>query len=66
MKGLIMSKQTPLEQMQTLWHELNRAGRDAHLQWTMKHCATCGRPGAVNGLWCDACCEEGQADCSRA
>jgi hypothetical protein len=51
----------PLEQIQNLWAKLDRAGRQALLNWTLRHCATCGRPGAVNGHWCDACCEEGMA-----
>jgi hypothetical protein len=45
----------PLEQIKKLWAELDRAGREAHLKWTLKHCATCGRDRAVNGFWCNAC-----------
>jgi hypothetical protein len=51
-------KPTPLQQIKKLWGKLDRAGRNAHLEWTLKHCATCGREGAVNGEWCDACCDE--------
>jgi hypothetical protein len=57
--GLITPK-NPLEQIQKLWAKLDRAGREAHLDWTLKQCATCGRSGAVNGFWCDACVAENQ------
>lgn len=57
-------QRAPLEQIQKLWAKLDDAGRKAHLEWTLKHCATCGRAGTweggiPEGMWCDACCEEG-------
>jgi hypothetical protein len=52
-------KLTPLEQIQKLWLRLDQDGRRAHLEWTLKHCAICGRDGAENGTWCDDCCDEG-------
>jgi hypothetical protein len=54
-------KATALERIQKLWSKLDQAGRKAHLEWTLKHCAICGREGAVDGTWCDACCDEGAA-----
>jgi hypothetical protein len=59
---------SPLEQIQKLWAKLTKAQRKEHLAWTLAHCATCGREGHwitedgtddPQGLWCDACCEEG-------
>jgi hypothetical protein len=55
---------TPLEQIQKLWTKLNRDERKAYLDWTLQQCATCGRAGTweggiPNGMWCDACCDEG-------
>jgi hypothetical protein len=49
-----------LELIQRLWAKLNRAEREAHLDWTLNHCATCGRAGkweggGANGMYCDAC-----------
>jgi hypothetical protein len=55
-------RMTALERIQKLWATLNAAERKAHLDWTLKHCATCGRSGAEDGEWCDACCDEGIAD----
>jgi hypothetical protein len=57
-------QRAPLEQIKKLWAKLGGAGRKAHLEWTLKHCATCGREGTweggiPEGMWCDACCEEG-------
>jgi hypothetical protein len=43
--------------IQRIWSDhLDEAGRYTHLEWTLKQCATCGREGAENGMWCDACC----------
>jgi hypothetical protein len=50
-----------LEQIKALWATLGKDGRYQHLHWTLDQCATCGRPGAWNGFWCDPCCEEGRA-----
>jgi hypothetical protein len=51
-------KTPALEQIKSLWATLDRAGRQALLDWILRQCATCGRPGATNGHWCDACCDE--------
>ena len=57
---------TALERMHQLWLELDRDERHAHRAWVLKHCATCGRAGASNGFWCDACCDEGIEETSQA
>jgi hypothetical protein len=51
-----------LELIQQLWAKLNHAERKAHLDWTLNHCATCGREGTweggdPGGAYCDACME---------
>jgi len=38
-----------LEQIQKLWAGLDRDGREAHLDWTKRQCATCGRAGRWEG-----------------
>jgi hypothetical protein len=55
---------SPLEHIRKLWHKLDKADRQRHLEWTLQQCAICGRQGKweggwPDGLWCDACCEEG-------
>ena len=44
--------------------------REAHLEWTLNQCATCGQPGkwiyddganVPQGNWCDACCDQGMS-----
>jgi hypothetical protein len=65
---------TPLQQIQTLWTKLNREERDAHLEWTLAHCATCGREGrwtmkdgsdGKQGSWCDECCYKGVSEACK-
>jgi hypothetical protein len=48
---------TPIERIQKLWAKLSRDERKQHLEWTLRHCAQCGRVGATNGDWCDVCCD---------
>jgi hypothetical protein len=50
-----------LDEIKALWATLDKDGREQHLAWTLAQCATCGQPGAENGFYCDACCEEGMA-----
>ena len=38
-----------LEQIQKLWAGLDRDGREAHLDWTKRQCATCWTRGQVGG-----------------
>jgi hypothetical protein len=52
-----MSELDILEQIQDLWTKLDRKQRNLHLDWTLHRCATCGGAGAVNGMWCDRCCD---------
>jgi hypothetical protein len=59
-----VKKPTALEQIQELGTKLNRAEREAHWKWVLNRCCTCGREGTwkggdINGIFCDACCEEG-------
>jgi hypothetical protein len=58
---------TPLERIRKLWAKLDKTDRMAHLEWTLKQCATCGREGRwmladgsddPDGMWCDACMDE--------
>jgi len=58
---------TILEQIQKLWKKLDADGRKAHLEWTSRQCATCGREGhwitenrhdVPQGSYCDACMNE--------
>jgi hypothetical protein len=61
----IVKVKSPLEKIQKLWGKLDAEGRRAHLDWTLRRCATCGQEGLwmkndrsePQGLWCDACCE---------
>jgi hypothetical protein len=51
------------ERIQQLWATLDRDERDAHLEWVLTQCATCGRTGKweggkPSGFWCDECCDE--------
>jgi len=66
----IVQEKTPLDQIQKLWHKLDREGRTDLRKWILRQCATCGREGhwmnadgtedpEGNGYWCDACCDEG-------
>jgi len=55
----IITPLAPLQQIQKLWAKLDADGRKEHLEWTLKQCAVCGRSGAIDGTWCDDCCEEG-------
>jgi len=55
-----------LEQIKQLWSLLDQDGREQHLDWTKKQCATCGRAGTweggkPNGFLCDECCEDDDA-----
>jgi hypothetical protein len=58
----IRKKPDPLNQIHKLWFKLDSEQRRQHLDWTLKHCATCGKEGAWNppesadGMWCDNCC----------
>jgi len=58
MPPMSIKKLTDLQLIQKLWNKLDKTGREAHLEWTLSRCATCGRSGAINGMWCDACCDE--------
>jgi hypothetical protein len=57
--GIRKKPAPPLTQIRKLWAKLDRDERYEHLKWTLAQCATCGRNGAENGMWCDACCDEG-------
>ena len=44
-----LSEPNPLKQIQQLWTKLSPDERKTHLEWTLNHCATCGREGKWEG-----------------